>query len=437
VNEVKSYRLSVEAPSQAHAPLIFVHGVSFIDERLAMIPTAKSAAYGYDKAGNRITMLHHGGGVTATYNYDTRDRCTRIAHNGATLADYTWLGNSLSRRDTTCDYPGSTKPKFKSDFARDGLQRITKLVNEHLTYDQAGSTYGDLGTWDYTYDSGGNLLTSDQTGTMGGSYLTVDNFHTYDTGDRLLTTRYDDLQGWVTPHPAHTSWFSYDDLGNRISHKYRAASAIGYAHDKANRMTTLANRTQGYDPAGNLTLAYSVDRGTSYVYRYDHHNRLTGVYDSTNTTRKAAFTWDALGRRVEFWNDPQQATTRKAAFTLDMQANRGSAVAGRRIARRCRHVKGSPGMPWAVESLTTVVVKDRWRASILDTTPYRRCGSGRKATGELRSRRRTPLRSISIQEAVFARCCGSSGACCGLAYKCCPPQPNGTVNCVLWTQPCP
>jgi len=145
---------------------------------------------------------------------------------------------------------------------------------------------------------------------MGGSFLAVDNSHTYDTGDRLLTTRYTDEQEWVASFPQPTSWFSYDDLGNRISHRYRTGSAIGYAHDKANRMTTLANRTQGYDPAGNLTLAYSVDRGTSYVYRYDHHNRLTGVYDSTNTTRKAAFTWDALGRRIEHVNDVLAGTTR-------------------------------------------------------------------------------------------------------------------------------
>ena len=75
-------------------------------------------------------------------------------------------------------------------------------------------------------------------------------------------------------------------------------------------MTTLANRTQGYDLAGNLSLAFSVDRATSYKYKYDHHNRLTGVYDSSGSTRKAAFTWDALGRRVEFWNDVQLATTR-------------------------------------------------------------------------------------------------------------------------------
>ena len=38
----------------------------------------------------------------------------------------------------------------------------------------------------------------------------------------------------------------------------------GYAHDKANRMTTLANKTQGYDPASNLTLGYSGDRCTPF-----------------------------------------------------------------------------------------------------------------------------------------------------------------------------
>lgn len=141
------------------------------------------------------------------------------------------------------------------------------------------------------------------------SYLAAGMTHTYDTANRLITTLNTDSQNFASPS-VKTSWYTYDDLGNRISHKYRTESAIGYAHDKANRMTTLANRTQGYDLAGNLTLAYSADRGTSYVYRWDHHNRLTGVYDSTNTTRKAAFTWDALGRRVETINDKLGTTTR-------------------------------------------------------------------------------------------------------------------------------
>ena len=36
-------------------------------------------------------------------------------------------------------------------------------------------------------------------------------------------------------------------------------------------MTKLAGLDQDYDKAGNLTLAYSADRGTSYLYKYDHH----------------------------------------------------------------------------------------------------------------------------------------------------------------------
>lgn len=36
------------------------------------------------------------------------------------------------------------------------------------------------------------------------------------------------------------------------------------------------------------------------MYRYDHHNRLSEVWDSSETNRKAAFTCDALGRRIVY-----------------------------------------------------------------------------------------------------------------------------------------
>jgi len=49
-----------------------------------------------------------------------------------------------------------------------------------------------------------------------------------------------------------------------------------------------------WDDAGNLTLGYAPDRGTSDVYRYDHHNRVTGIYDATDTTRHASFTGQRL-----------------------------------------------------------------------------------------------------------------------------------------------
>jgi YD repeat-containing protein len=75
-------------------------------------------------------------------------------------------------------------------------------------------------------------------------------------------------------------------------------------------MTTAGSTSPAYDDAGNLTLAYSVTGDKSYVYRYDRHNRLTGIYDDTGTATKAIFTWDALGRRVEHINDVLDTTTR-------------------------------------------------------------------------------------------------------------------------------
>jgi hypothetical protein len=84
-----------------------------------------------------------------TAKWASRGRCTGIdQYNGSAwvdLADYTWLGNALSKRETTCDYPGGTQPKFRADFQRDGLLRVVKVENKHLTEDMATSGYADLG----------------------------------------------------------------------------------------------------------------------------------------------------------------------------------------------------------------------------------------------------------------------------------------------------
>jgi len=227
--------------------------------------SAKDVAYTYDKAGNRITLQHDDADVTSAYAYDTRDRCTGIDvyDNDDTewidLAEYTWLGNAISKRETVCDYPGGTKPKFASDFQRDGILRVTQVEHAHLTEDMATSGYERLGSFEYTYDSGSNVLTTLQQHAMG--FLDADRWYTYDTLNRLITTEYKDSQVWEYPRNPPKSAYQYDDLGNRESHSYRDTAAIAYAHDKANRMTSLAGLTQSYDDAGNLTLAYSAVTG--------------------------------------------------------------------------------------------------------------------------------------------------------------------------------
>ena len=166
--------------------------------------------------------------------------------------------------------------------------------------------------FDYTYDTASNVISAMQAGTMGDTALEADRVYGYDTLDRVTHARYWDTQRWIAYQPGYTSTYEYDDLGNRISHHYRSsgAGAIAYEHDKANRMTTIDTVTQEYDNAGNVTLAYSVDRGTSYKYEYDHLCRLTAVYDDTGANRSAAFVYDALGRRVQFADDRNASTRR-------------------------------------------------------------------------------------------------------------------------------
>lgn len=54
------------------------------------------------------------------------------------------------RRQTRRQYPDE----------RDGLLRVTKVENAHLTANQSDSGYGDLGTFEYAWDSASNVLTA-------------------------------------------------------------------------------------------------------------------------------------------------------------------------------------------------------------------------------------------------------------------------------------
>lgn len=182
-----------------------------------------------------------------------------------------------------------------------------KAVNELIIREQAHTSRNNLGSWTYSYDAASNPTTETHTG-HSMSYLESSRSYAYDTLNRLTNALVTDSQNWSSP-ALSTTTYSYDDLGNRISHSNRGATAIGHAHDKANRMTTLATVTQRYQKAGNLTVAYSADRSTSYKYSYDHLNRLThvgkitgGSEPSWTTSDVANFKWDALGRRIEFAN---------------------------------------------------------------------------------------------------------------------------------------
>ncbi len=117
---------------------------------------AKDVQYVYDKAGNQISLYYHSAAATTSYGYDSRDRGTQIKKGADVLADYTWLGNAVSKRETTSEksytFGGNAdKPKFRCDYQRDGLARVSRLECKHLTRDQATADYRELGSWDYTW----------------------------------------------------------------------------------------------------------------------------------------------------------------------------------------------------------------------------------------------------------------------------------------------
>ncbi len=139
--------------------------------------------------------------------------------------------------------------------------------------------------------------------------LDVSREYVYDTLDRLVTARVKDTQNWSNPSQK-TSWYAYDDLGNRQTAQERDVSQGNYAHDLANRLTSYNGRMQVYSASGNVITAFSVSGASSYKYKYDHLNQLTAVWNAADTTRKAAYTYDALQRRVEFANDVNASTIR-------------------------------------------------------------------------------------------------------------------------------
>ena len=110
------------------------------------------------------------------------------------MADYTWLGSALQQRDTTSDTSytiGETegKPAFKTEFQRDGILRVSAVVNELTTPDQ--DDFPNLGSWTYGYDSASNALSAAHTGDAMDELESTQHYD-YDTLNRLVSARVTD-----------------------------------------------------------------------------------------------------------------------------------------------------------------------------------------------------------------------------------------------------
>ncbi len=285
------------------------------DNRLLTVADAAGITrHAYDAIGNLVSVQAPNG-VSTSYDYDARDRLTRVTHTGP--------AGLLARYDYTLDAAGHRTQVIESGPATAGRtvtwvhDTLHRLVGETVTAPGQPTT-----TATYTLDAVGNRTRMDR----GGG---VTQF-TYDADDRLIseagpagvtTSTYDgngNLRTRTSPSGAQsfaydadyrlvgasgaggTAYFDYDADGMRVAATAgaqtttfildkrrelsrvlveRGAATMAYSHGHQ-----LLNRTQ----AGGATAFYLADGGHSVRQLADASGGITDRY-----------TYDAFGVPVE------------------------------------------------------------------------------------------------------------------------------------------
>jgi len=140
-----------------------------------------------------------------------------VKRDGATddLADYAYSGSYV-------------KSRTYEDIATDVVHTPTYDVFGRLDTLKTTQNTPDYIDFDYTYDKNGNITEQEyvhRTSTPSNDFL-------YDNLDRLTKAEYLDVS---TDHDT----FTYDDLGNRLTHNNRAGSDVAYSHNVANEYTKI------------------------------------------------------------------------------------------------------------------------------------------------------------------------------------------------------
>jgi YD repeat-containing protein len=299
--------------------------------------------YGYDEAGNQVSVIDTFGRTT-TYEYDDANRLIRTidpvgnestnAYDGAgnliattdalgriTTYSYDELNRLVATTDpqgneTTTEYnPDGTLASTTDALGRttsyqyDDLKRVVAVTdplgNQTTTaYNEAGnvaSTTDALGrTTTFEYDALNRLIL--QIDPLGG-----ETEHFYDAaGNRRRTVDprgnstwfgYDELNRLETVTDAfdNQTIYAYDAVGNRIAVTDANGHTTQFTYDALYRLI----ETQ--DPLGNTSEIF-YDALGNVVERVDaNFNSTTFEYDVLN---RLSIQWDALGGATEFFYDP-------------------------------------------------------------------------------------------------------------------------------------
>ena len=272
---------------------------------------AGAATYGYDEAGNVISLSDALGRITRL-RYDALNRVIERQYPGGETERWAYdaVGNAISRTDgsgrtTTITYDAMNRPTartlpggmtIRTTYRPDG-QRGTVTDPRGVTtyaYDSAGRlssvTHPTGETVSYTHDANGNLLSL----TAPAAMLS----YAYDAMDRLTQ---------VTA-PEGQARMAYDLVGNAVRRTAANGVMSDMAFDSRNRPTQLTHKTSGgasmqsyavaWSPASRRSSITELD-GSVESYSYDARGRLIGEARSGTNPFNITHTYDAVGNRLQ------------------------------------------------------------------------------------------------------------------------------------------
>jgi RHS repeat-associated protein len=247
----------------------------------------KSVVSEYDSVGFRNKLTYPGSKVVNRVP-DNLNRLYQIkdASNNV-IAQYTYVGYRVEERT----YFNNTKLAIQYDANR----RITN-------YESRTSASTLIAGFEYHYDKENNKLYEKRTHDNKGESLVYDSIY------RATGVKYGVPN--LSPSLTYTDYTTYDakeeftldGVGNRET-VVSGSTTTNYTTNNLNQYTQISGTNLTYDNNGNLT-----DDGTN-TYAYDYANRLMKVTRKSDSQILAEFKYDALGRRIQKYNNVALTTT--------------------------------------------------------------------------------------------------------------------------------
>ncbi|MCQ4637796.1 DUF6531 domain-containing protein [Anaerovorax odorimutans] len=268
---------------------------------------SKGTVYGYDKAGNKISMKDESGkskytydkldrlktvtdgqGKTISYYYDEYDRISKITYPDGRKVSYQYdLDDNLTKvsdsRGLTVKYRYDKNNNVISCSRSDGtvttykydeLDQLIQLVN------RKGKK--NLSSFSYTYDANGRI--TKETALQDSKKET--RIYTYDKAGQL--TGCAEKKGGKTEKTRYT----YNSSGDKIA-VTEGKETIVTRYNDDHQITSRTNKTTGetirytYDKNGNLIA--KKENGEKTTYKYDAEDRLRAVSSGGQVLMSATY----------------------------------------------------------------------------------------------------------------------------------------------------